>query len=175
MRLEQVRSSTSQQCQVPPTDAPMGRSPALESFTEGYNIGTPLTGSTGSLQPRETVGDYDLALPSISGRGRRSSPRTPGSPRVTRAEPRDRRGTRGDNAWIQQASGSASQNWIPQKAALVDELGRLRVTNEHQPRQLALTIERSRVFEESLEFSARDLRITREQAARDQRELEQAY
>ena len=151
MRLEQVRSLTGQQCQVQPEDEPMGRHPALENVPEGYNIGTPPTGSTGSLQPRAIAGEHDLVLPGVSGRGRRSSPRTPGrSPRVTRAEPRDRRGTREDNAWIQQASGSAPQNWAPQKTALVDELGRLRVTNEHHSRQLALTIERSRVLGESL-------------------------
>ena len=86
IRIEQQQQIANQNCQSRPEDDPMSSQLALGRVPEGYNIGTPPQGSTGSLQPRATAGGYGPILPGTSGRGRRLSPRTLGrSPRGDRA------------------------------------------------------------------------------------------
>ena len=85
IRIEQQQQIANQTCQPRPQDDPMSNQPALGRVPEDYDIGTPPTGGTGTLMPRETAGGYGPVLHSASGRGRRSSPRTLGrSPRGDR-------------------------------------------------------------------------------------------
>ena len=65
-----------------PQDDPMTNINVVGGLPKSYNLGTPPTGSTGTSVPRATVGVHGLVLQSSFGKGRRSSPRTPGrSPR----------------------------------------------------------------------------------------------
>ena len=63
-----------------PQDDPMTNHSVVGGLPKSNNIGTPPTGSTGVLVPRATAGVYSPVLQSLSGKGRRSSPRTPGGP-----------------------------------------------------------------------------------------------
>ena len=148
---------------------------ALGRVPEDWDIGTPPTGSTGTLMPRETAGGYGPVLHSASGRGRRSSPRTLGrSPRGDRISGVGRR-TRDDSTWIQLTTRSSSQLWTPPKQSLARELQQLRITHQDQSRQMVEVIERSRRLEEDLAASSRYHRLSQEQSEHACSELEQAY
>ena len=139
-----------------------------------YSIGTPPTGSTGTLVPRATAGVYGPVLQSSSGRGRRSSPRTPGiSPRGDRVSGVGRR-PREDSTWIQPTTRPSSQLWTPQKQSLAMELQQLRITHQDQSRQMVEVIERSRCLEEDLAASSRYHQLSQEQSEHACNELESA-
>ena len=80
---EQQQPLAYQNATSQPQDDPMSDQKAIGGLPKAYNIGTPPAGDTGTLQPRATAGVYGPVLHGASGRGRRSSLRTPGrSPRV---------------------------------------------------------------------------------------------
>ena len=80
---EQQQQLAYQNATSQPQDCHMSDQRAIGDLPKAYNIGTPPEGNAGTLQPRETVGGYGPVLHGATGRGRRSSPRTPGrSPRV---------------------------------------------------------------------------------------------
>ena len=122
---EQQQQLAYQNAKSQPHDDPTSNQNAMGGLPKAYNIGTPPTGSTGTLQPRATAGGYGPVLHGAPGRGRRSSPRTLGrSPRGDRVSGLGRR-TRDDSTWIQPTTRSSSQLWTPQKQGIARELQQL--------------------------------------------------
>ena len=125
---EQQQQLAYQNATSQPQDCHMSDQRAIGDLPKAYNIGTPPEGDAGTLQPRETVGGYGPVLHGATGRGRRSSPRTPGrSPRGDRVSGVGRR-PREDSTWIQPTTRPSSQLWTPQKQSLAMELQQLRAT-----------------------------------------------
>ena len=156
---EQQQQLAYQNATSQPQDCHMSDQRAIGDLPKAYNIGTPPEGDAGTRQRRETVGGYGLFLHGASGRGRRSSPRTPGrSPRGDRVSGVGRR-PREDSTWIQLTTRPSSQLWTPQKQSLAMELQQLRATHQDQSRQMVEVIERSRRLEEDLAASSRYHRL----------------